>query len=370
MAESPSAPPSLPVDVILAIAHDVLQGLHAAHEATDERGKPMGLVHRDVSPQNIMVGIDGRARVLDFGVAKAAGATHTTETGVIKGKLAYMSPEQVYGEKLDRRADIYALGVVLWEMLAGRRLFVGHDQKTAIGKVLNAPIQPPGMHRPVVPPIVDEMVMRALDRDVAGRYATALEMAEAIEGMGERAAPAEVARWVQGCAGERLAAHATLVSGIESVSAATVPDVTKELARRESEPEPPMASRYIAYALVVGIVLIVAWQILPSTPPTTGATSATPVISAAPTMTVSLAATSSPGSSAATAALSASPSASATANEVAPPVSSSTARSSRIHRPARPPATSRPATTPSVNCNPPYVVDAKGHKRYKRGCLK
>src|SRR5439155_7191368 len=105
----------------------VLHGLHAAHEAVDDLGAPLGVVHRDVSPQNIIVSTDGVARVLDFGIAKAVGRVQTTRDGRIKGKLAYMPPEQLCGEEIDRGVDIYAAGIVLWELLTGRRLFRGDD---------------------------------------------------------------------------------------------------------------------------------------------------------------------------------------------------------------------------------------------------
>jgi len=113
-----------PVDppVAVAVIVGVLHGLHAAHEARGSSGEPLGIVHRDVSPQNILVGADGVARLADFGVAKAAGRLHTTQEGRVKGKVAYMAPEQVRAEPLDRRADIWAAGVVAWEVLAGRRL--------------------------------------------------------------------------------------------------------------------------------------------------------------------------------------------------------------------------------------------------------
>jgi serine/threonine-protein kinase len=117
-----------PQAIACAIAHDMLAGLHGAHETTGEDGKGLGLIHRDVSPQNILVGVDGLARVLDFGVAKAAGRVHVTQSGEVKGKIPYMPPEQLAGEDLDRTVDVYAAGVVLWEMLTGRRLFDGPNE--------------------------------------------------------------------------------------------------------------------------------------------------------------------------------------------------------------------------------------------------
>src|SRR5258708_2848873 len=113
----------IPPPVACALVTDVLLGLHAAHEATDDHGQPLGIVHRDVSPENVLVGADGTARVLDFGVAKAVGRLQVTREGQIKGKIPYMSPEQVRGHALGRATDIFSASAVLWEMLAGRRLF-------------------------------------------------------------------------------------------------------------------------------------------------------------------------------------------------------------------------------------------------------
>ncbi|CAN5719387.1 hypothetical protein BH11MYX4_BH11MYX4_29190 [soil metagenome] len=121
-------PGALPPRVVVAIVAAALRGLHAAHEAVDDRGRPLGIVHRDVSPHNIPVGVDGRARVIDFGVAKAEGQRVATRKGDLKGKLAYMAPEQLSGGPLDRRADVFAAGIVVWEALTGRPLFHADDE--------------------------------------------------------------------------------------------------------------------------------------------------------------------------------------------------------------------------------------------------
>ncbi|HEY6462542.1 MAG TPA: serine/threonine-protein kinase, partial [Polyangiaceae bacterium] len=113
----------VPPRIAVTIACDMLAGLHAAHEATDDHGQPLGIVHRDVSPQNVLVGTDGSARVVDFGVAKAAGRMQTTREGQVKGKAAYMAQEQLRGGAVDRRTDVYSAAVVLWETLTGERLF-------------------------------------------------------------------------------------------------------------------------------------------------------------------------------------------------------------------------------------------------------
>src|SRR5262249_47314001 len=121
--------PRVPVPVAVAIVSDVLNGLHAAHEAKDTQGELLCLVHRDVSPGNVLVGRDGLARVLDFGVAQALGRVQVTRDGALKGKLAYMGPERMRGAPASRQSDLFGVGVVLWELLAGRRLRVGDDAK-------------------------------------------------------------------------------------------------------------------------------------------------------------------------------------------------------------------------------------------------
>jgi serine/threonine-protein kinase len=142
----------VPIEQAVGIVTGALHGLHAAHEASDEHGLPLRIVHRDVSPQNILVGRDGVARVLDFGVAKAAARVHSTQGAKIKGKLRYMSPEQVGGSGVDRRTDVFAAGVVLWESLAGRRLFDSKEGAGAIiNQVLTKRIPPPSQLRAELP---------------------------------------------------------------------------------------------------------------------------------------------------------------------------------------------------------------------------
>ncbi|MGH7280352.1 MAG: serine/threonine-protein kinase, partial [Polyangiaceae bacterium] len=126
----------VPPRIVATILSGSLHGLHAAHEARNERGEPLNIVHRDISPQNILVGTDGVARVLDFGVAKAAGRIQTTREGQLKGKLAYMAPEQLSGD-VSRKTDVYAAAVVLWEALTGRRLFTGENEAAILGKVIS-----------------------------------------------------------------------------------------------------------------------------------------------------------------------------------------------------------------------------------------
>ncbi|WP_438044442.1 serine/threonine-protein kinase [Sorangium sp. So ce128] len=209
-----------PVPIVASIACGALHGLHAAHEARSESGEPLGIVHRDVSPENLLVGVDGTARLLDFGIAKARGRLSTTRGGQIKGKLAYMAPEQLLCADVTRQTDVFAAGAVLWEALAGRRLFDGGDEGALIRAVLEEPILPPSSLAAHVPSALDAVVLRALERNAAGRYPTARELAVAIEDAVPLASPRAVGEWVEELAGDALARRAARVAAIESASAA------------------------------------------------------------------------------------------------------------------------------------------------------
>ncbi|WP_437330726.1 serine/threonine-protein kinase [Sorangium sp. So ce381] len=209
-----------PVPIVASIACGALHGLHAAHEACSESGDPLGIVHRDVSPENVLVGVDGTARLLDFGIAKARGRLSTTRGGQIKGKLAYMAPEQLLCADVTRRTDVFAAGAVLWEALAGCRLFDGGDEGALIRAVLEKPILPPSSLAAHVPPALDAIVLRALERNAEGRYPTARELAVAIEDAVPLASPRAVGEWVEELAGDALARRAARVAAIESASAA------------------------------------------------------------------------------------------------------------------------------------------------------
>jgi len=207
----------VPIPVALAIMSNVLHGLHAAHEAKTESGEPLHIVHRDVSPQNILVGVDGVARVLDFGIARAAVRLESTREGMVKGKLAYMAPEQLLGNVVTRQADIFASGVVLWEMLANRRLFLRGDDADSvlIEKLLRGQLETPSSVMPGISPELDAVVMRALERETDKRFTTAREMALAIERLGPLAPASEVGEWVERTAGEALDARQTQLRELE-----------------------------------------------------------------------------------------------------------------------------------------------------------
>ena len=170
----------LPPRVALRIARDACAGLHAAHELVDERGRPVKLVHRDVSPQNILVGLDGMARVSDFGVAKFVHRSVSTSNGTLKGKLAYMAPEYLRGEPIDRRADIFALGVVLWEALAQRRLFRGETEAETVQRLLSHVPEPISSIVPELAPL-DDVIACALAREPGGRFQNIAAMGLALE---------------------------------------------------------------------------------------------------------------------------------------------------------------------------------------------
>jgi serine/threonine-protein kinase len=207
----------IPVPVSSAIVAGMLQGLHAAHEAKDEMGKPLNIVHRDVSPQNLMVGADGVARVLDFGVAKAASRLQTTREGQLKGKIPYMAPEQLNGEA-SARTDVYASAIVLWEALTNARLFRGETEAQVLHLVMTMDAPAPSTLNPAVPPALDAVVLKGLSRDAANRYATARDMAAAIEAAVPIATPMKVAEYLDGLIGQTLAARDAVRAEIESGS--------------------------------------------------------------------------------------------------------------------------------------------------------
>ncbi len=211
---------SPPVGVMCSVVAGVLAGLHAAHEARDEGGQALDIVHRDVSPQNVIVGVDGVPRVVDFGVARAAGRLHTTQQGQIKGKLAYMAPEQLTMAKMDRRVDVFAAAAVLWEGLAGQRLFGGDNPGATVANVLDKEIVAPSSFNPDVPAEVDAIVLRGLARHPDLRFPTAREMTFALERACPPATAREIGEWVQSEAGEAVRARASLVAEVESRSSA------------------------------------------------------------------------------------------------------------------------------------------------------
>ena len=216
----------IPIPIASAVLVQVLLGLHAAHEATTENGEPLEIVHRDVSPQNMLVGVDGTSHILDFGVAKAASRVHTTENGQIKGKLSYMAPEQLRGANLDRRVDVFAAGIVLWELLTGQRLFARSDPGATVTAVLGGDIKPPSQYRSEIPASLDALVLKALAPSPEQRFVSAREMAIALEACVPPASALKVGAWVEAIAGESLRERAQrLREAEESTGVNAVVDV-------------------------------------------------------------------------------------------------------------------------------------------------
>src|SRR5437867_984080 len=191
----------LPIPEICKIVSMAAGGLQYAHDLTDPDGHPLGLVHRDISPDNILVHRNGAAKVVDFGIAKAANSSSQTRTGTLKGKVAYMPPEQLRGEALDRRTDVFALGVVLYELLAGKRPWEGSSEVALIGKIMTEEPQPLGEVREDAPAELIAIVDRALAKDRAQRYQSCHELQGDLENlmvqMGHSIAPARISDFVK-----------------------------------------------------------------------------------------------------------------------------------------------------------------------------
>jgi serine/threonine protein kinase len=412
----------VPLKIAVSILSGMLHGLHAAHEAKDEHGQPLGIVHRDVSPQNVLVGADGVARVLDFGVAKAKGRLYTTQDGRVKGKLSYMAPEQLRSDPVDRKSDIFAASIVAWELFAGKRLFESENEGGTITKLLLEPIPHLGSVLPeaLVPgsplAVLDAIVMRGLERDPAKRFDTARDMANQLEEAVHAASVSQVGTWVESVAADVLHARSARVEQIESSSSdvgrpmadvitklTSDADVTKTRDRSSSkliEGMPAISSadllsnanvpvsasrmpvitrdpwpRRAAFLLVLvvggGFALFAFFARVGRDTPRAAATAPTPpavvsVASPLPTPT----ATQEPSVPDTTQQVAA-PSAADAAAAAATPAT--TTRSSPSPGPpppktqTHPPPQVKPAAT--VDCRDPYTRDSLGRKIYKIECL-
>jgi serine/threonine-protein kinase len=342
---------NVPIEIAASVVSHALHGLHAAHEAKSERGTPLDIVHRDVSPQNILVGVDGIGRVLDFGIAKATSRLQVTLEGQLKGKLAYMAPEQLEPHDVDRRVDIWAASVVLWELLTGRRLFHGDHPARVMKSVLSLDIERPSAIAADIPRDLDDLVMRGLSRDPAGRFATAREMAVALERTGVVATQATIGAWVERIAADSLATRADTIAEIEG-TANTGPAIQLREASTFSATEspaseaPPPRSRR-AYLAAGAIALLIAGGLFVATrAPSEAPAKAAPVTSA-------FEVPSPPPASTSIVAPSPAPSPS-----IAQPTAS-----------AKPKIAAPKPKQPSKDCNPPYTIDKDGVKIPKLQCL-
>lgn len=175
-------PKLLPLGHRLRLVADSLAGLHYAHELKDYDGKPLGVVHRDMTPHNIFVTYNGVVKVVDFGIAKALNSSSQTQSGVLKGKVSYMAPEQARGERVDRRADLFSVGMILWQVATGKRLYRDLPELAVIQKICNGDVPKVGTVAPFVPPPLQSIIDKALAPERDDRYATALELQNEIEG--------------------------------------------------------------------------------------------------------------------------------------------------------------------------------------------
>jgi len=205
---------ALPPMVGAKVVADAAEGLHYAHELADFSGAPLGIVHRDVSPGNIVVQYNGAVKVVDFGIAKAQGRVTSTQDGELKGKYGYMSPEQIKNEPMDRRSDVFSLGVVLWESLARRRLFQADNVAAILMQILQGDRTPPSSFDAEIPHALDAVALRALAPDPRDRFQTVAEMKQAIDDAIWRAriGPAEVAAHMQRLFRERMETRKALLS--------------------------------------------------------------------------------------------------------------------------------------------------------------
>ncbi|HEX7480776.1 MAG TPA: serine/threonine-protein kinase [Polyangiales bacterium] len=235
----------LPIPVTLRVIFDALGGLGAAHDLTDEAGKRLQLVHRDVSPHNIMVGRDGVARLTDFGVAKAEDRLTHTRDGQVKGKLAYMAPEQAASGQTDSRSDLFSMGVILWESITGRRLFRAESTAATLHKLLHDEVPAPSTVDPALAPL-DAVLMKALARDPAQRYQTAEEFATGIEEaatvVGGTASLRAVSKAVKQYAAVKLKRDKKLIDDAVSLLRVTDTDAGGFAIDSWSEPSDPSSS--------------------------------------------------------------------------------------------------------------------------------
>jgi serine/threonine-protein kinase len=399
----------IPPAVVATIMAGALHGLHAAHEARDEHGEPLGIVHRDISPQNVMVGVDGTARVLDFGVAKAAGRLQTTREGQLKGKIAYMAPEQIRGV-VDRTTDVYAASVVFWEALTAKRLFQGDSEVEAMRKVLDGRVEPPSTYAPDVSPALEQIVFRGLHLDPTQRFQTAGDMARAIEDAVPMVGRSKIGRWVEETATQRLAVRSERMAAMESNSAIRAPRIPEPTSGAMQQAasagdsempttafggsgvisapmlQPPSSFQdttgrsrgAMAWPVAAGVLTLAALaagvvgfvvlrhrgqqqpQIV-ALPPATA--SVAPVVAQPPEPASAMATTAAPPASTAAPV----PTTAVTLLPLAPQPRAPVGQAPVYVAPQRPVVA--PAPHSGADCNPPYYFNAQGDRIFKKDCL-
>jgi serine/threonine protein kinase len=222
----------MPMSQVCYFIMQLCEGLDYAHNKRDAQGRDLNLVHRDVSPQNVLLGYEGEVKLIDFGIAKAAGKASKTQAGILKGKFGYMSPEQVRGLPIDRRSDIFALGIVLYEMLTGERLFIGESDFSTLEKVRNVEIIPPSSFNAEIPEKLERIVLKALEKNVEDRYQNAIDLHDDLQlfmhSVGQFASRKDLSAWMK----RTFAGDAT-----ESSSESMDFEEVEELEELEAEPD-------------------------------------------------------------------------------------------------------------------------------------
>ncbi|QSQ28463.1 serine/threonine protein kinase [Pyxidicoccus parkwayensis] len=231
----------LPIGFTLSVARDVCMALHYAHTFIAPSGEPSPVIHRDVAQKNIMVTYDGVVKLLDFGIAKAKGSLERTSAGTVKGTTGYMSPEQVRGDKLDGRSDLFSVGVMMHELITGARLFAGKNERDEMVKILEAPIPWPSHVTPHVPEAVSKVVMQALERSREKRFANGRDMARAIESAaGHLLMDSDHrASMMKELFAERMAATRSLLESAEGTANSAMVDKAKRALRADDGPYLP-----------------------------------------------------------------------------------------------------------------------------------
>jgi serine/threonine-protein kinase len=272
----------LPIQVAVRIALEVSRGLHAAHELVDHDGHPLAVVHRDLSPQNILIGYPGTVSITDFGIAKALGRSAKTSTGVLKGKISYMSPEQLRFEEPDRRSDLFALGIILFEMLSGKRLYAHKGGNDVPRRILHEAAPDIGEYRPEVPPELVQLIFRLLAKDPDTRPKSAAVVAQQLEGVLANLLaeedPIDLGPYVRDITGDRQAEGRRSIAALIANSSIDDKD-TIEFPLKEGlrslpvDTEPPTDAKrrsrkplglLVALALVAGSAVVAAVWLVPT----------------------------------------------------------------------------------------------------------
>ena len=254
----------IPIELACFIASQVCAGLDYAHNKRDPMGNPLEIVHRDVSPQNVLISYEGEVKLIDFGVAKAANSTADTRVGLLKGKLSYMSPEQVRGMSLDRRSDTFAAGIVLYELLTGERLFMGDSDFDTLEKVRKVEVAPPSLFNPSIPPALEEIVLKALQKHPNHRYQSGHEMLLDLQrfmfSQGNPCTARDLAAFMENIFVEEVARERRLLEYFQTISLSQLTSTGEEFGWGEAEIETQVFQRdENAPSVVLGAELTGSW---------------------------------------------------------------------------------------------------------------